>query len=602
MFSAIASTQVAVFALWVSNQPWIAASASNSESCCRFARAFQNVNWRDERTQNAFISHALAAERNFFAAADVGYDNTTGMTYDGFDLDADTGSLKVGDIYTGARTVSASSKESVQISLLALSLLPQEPDSPVVYTTEETLDILEKKVSSMEDFDRRYPGYGGFLPWICPRGANGDVMSGAPYGCRLQGLNQEAGPVEPASGWLARLPGLDNGQLAWATYAVARALSERASGNLDSQELQRTSDLARRWSQRLERMKASAVPLFYEGAGSGLVREEAGIFNLSADVAGNPTNSYSIGPPHYYLVDPFEGELMVVFMDLIADWSGYPDNGAREKELMWSVKQGNVKAVNYTTKTGEVITVQQGFWFSSHEQWKIMVLPYLQIPFVRQIFANCERVRVINAIENLRPGLQGSCTAPSRVQCGTYGGYCNAVGIAEVAAQPVLWTQQVSPYGAYPTILIDKGSGLAWYNAMLSLPHMQTKHGSVEASDVTGTSIAPVLTWDTKSTTVLAMLGGTGPLIRRHLETEGLLSRFEAAVSNMYSAEFQGRFVSSSEEPLPLPPQQLESQLQLFAGGELLNGGDQSDFGSCSCSPSVASSLSALFVEPDVHV
>ena len=52
----------------------------------------------------------------------------------------------------------------------------------------------------------------------------------------------------------------------------------------------------------------------------------------------------------------------------------------------------------------------------------------------------------------------------------------------------------------------------------------------MESSDVFGTAVASILTWDTKVTSVVAMLGGTGPLIGRFLGEDELLERFKGRV------------------------------------------------------------------------
>merc|ERR1711924_42765 len=97
------------------------------------------------------------------------------------------------------------------------------------------------------------------------------------------------------------------------------------------------------------------------------------------------------------------------------------------------------------------------------------------------------------------------------------------------------------------------GVGLAWYRVMLALPRMQTQYGSVEASSVNATDIAPLLTWDTKVTTVLAMLGGTAGLAREHLRSDGLLERFNSTVTDFYTREFGG-LLAGEDIALRLPP------------------------------------------------
>ncbi len=52
-----------------------------------------------------------------------------------------------------------------------------------------------------------------------------------------------------------------------------------------------------------------------------------------------------------------QGELFTWFLDLMTEWAD-PD----ERELMWIGKRAMLKAVNYTTKAGENITVSDCFY------------------------------------------------------------------------------------------------------------------------------------------------------------------------------------------------------------------------------------------------
>jgi len=280
-----------------------------NEGCCRFAPLYNGSNWRDPQIQRSFVENALAAERHFFAAPSIAFDAETGMTYDGRDLDIET--LEP----TTIRPASAPSKESIQLSLLALSLQTTEEAGewlahfqPLVYSQKEALDLLEKKVSTMEDFDRRYPAFGGFLPWFCARGALEDG--------RCRGLNDPAGGLEPTYDFHDSMPGLDNGQMAWAIVALVHVLKKKATADSTG----RISSLAERWEQRLLRMQATAVNLFYNGNGSGTVRALTWLRNRSVD-ATDPTNSWTYSS--YVLDDAFEGEMMGLFMDLLGNWSGY---------------------------------------------------------------------------------------------------------------------------------------------------------------------------------------------------------------------------------------------------------------------------------------
>jgi len=310
------------------------------------------------------------------------------------------------------------------------------------------------------------------------------------------------------------------------------------------------------------------VPLFYEGAGSGKVRAMTHINNVSADVTV-PGNGVLGSSRPLYLDDIYEGELMVLFMDLQCEWAGYPDNGAVEKALIWRRKQHKLVAVNYSA--GELLaTVQEGFWFSSHEQWKTLVLPYLDIPRVRDVFENCERARLHNSAWNSIPGLFASASPPLGVECGT--GYCGATGVQQVGSMFVEYSESVTPYGAYPSILVHPSAGLAWYAATLALPRMQTQHGSVESSNLDGTSIASILTWDAKITTVLAMLGGTSQLMKEYLTQDALLDRFTQLITEFYETEFGKDPLPGNGEPFAMPSTKLPS-------------GARPESWSCACAP-----------------
>ncbi|CAK8997317.1 unnamed protein product [Durusdinium trenchii] len=497
-----------------------------NSGCCRFAPHYQGVDWQDPKVREDFMANVLSVERRFFAAPDVAFDRDSGMTYDGTSLNLTTGGLQS----DGLRVFSAASKEALHLSLLAIALQPpQDVDEerrellPLVYSMDEALEILEKKVSSMEDFDRRFPACGGFLPWFCSRG----ISNGS-----CKGLNETFTFIEPKvdSASVLSVPALDNGQMAWAAVALVQVLQKRSS------ESSRISTLAQRWENRLKRMRATAVNLFYDGPGTGTVRAIATIKNASVDAANNSTNAYNA--ENYVLWDPFEGEMVVLFIDLMGNWSNYTDPQA-EKDKIWNIKAQHVDPVLYN-ESNNTYVIQEGFWFSAHEQWKTLQLPYLQIPLVHHLFRNGEMARLtFSVVKNLN-GLMASVNAPTGFHCDSASGaYCSALGIQSLAEQPILTDHVLTPYGAFPAILIEPAAGLAWYQHMLRMPRAQTALGSIESFLQNGTSVAAMVTWDAKVTSVVAMLGGTGDLVRARMETEGVMDTFVQRVESMYADVFQ---------------------------------------------------------------
>ena len=121
-----------------------------SAGCCRFAKAFEDVDWHDPQTRSDFLANVMHVERRFLAKPAMSFDADTGMTYDGIGLDYETGEAQQGTL----RTFSAPSKEALHLSLLALALedpAESEPSEraaaplPRLYSADEALDILEKK-------------------------------------------------------------------------------------------------------------------------------------------------------------------------------------------------------------------------------------------------------------------------------------------------------------------------------------------------------------------------------------------------------------------------------------------------------------------------
>lgn len=255
---------------------------------------------------------------------------------------------------------------------------------------------------------------------------------------------------------------------------------------------------------------------------------------------------------------------MIMFLDLLSPW----DDEA-QRDAMWRPVRGDAarKEFNQQGLPNGPITVQRGWRFSSHELWKYMVLPYLQQPLAARVFANGERARTWNSHLKGIPGLLGSCYNSDMKYSDCQGIPCVAKGFPMVEDSKLM----VTPYGAYPLMLADRGYGLAWHCAMLCRPKMQCRLGSVEACEALNAEPRTALTnsWDTKVTCDLAALGGTGPLLQRFLERRPRrLRRFRALVAANYAA-----FERLNGEDTPYaPPPRLPS-----LGGESGAGGPDAD-------------------------
>lgn len=487
---------------------------------CRFAKLVSAQNLLSQAsTQRDFVNAAAYYESAFGAFA---VNKESGLTYDGTGIDYSTGEPN-----SDLHDFSAPSKESLHLMVLAKALAGNEAASIFVtrkmdFTATEVRDkvlsALELKLKAFEQWNVDYPGFGGYIPWF----------------------NVKNGVARPMDAWKDSVPALDMSEMIWGLYAC-----EIASWQISS-----TSARAKAVSMRLNKYLAllakTAPIMFYDGNGN--IRGVATI----KDVQAPPTNPDNYGMncdvkvTNCYLDDPYEGEMMAVFMYLYS--TNLTDS---DRQNIWINKRPKLKAVTYDSSYGP-ITVQEGFWFSSHEQWKYLELPYLTAsPTNRRVFMNGERARTHHSREFGIPGLYASVTdvCPAGKTPPTY---ISAAGIQSIASQKIERRDILTPYGAYPVMLADLGHGLVWYQHMLNFTTMQGPYGSTEAFNANMTMISPVLTWDSKITSFVGMIGGVSDLTEIGLKRDGTYEPF----ANIIESEWARAFPRLDGEKLPfsLPP------------------------------------------------
>lgn len=245
-------------------------------------------------------------------------------------------------------------------------------------------------------------------------------------------------------------------------------------------------------------------------------------------------------------------------MDLYAPWEQF-NFTIEERNRMWINKRPKLVRVEYNTTTPshsidqKRVTVQQGYWFSSHEQWKYFYLPYQDIDLQRRLFFSGEKVRVYHSSVYGIPGLYASVASSAPV--GTYNvDYYSACGVQLAASQIVQHHHVVTPYASFPVIMANESIGLAWYLSMLKGSAMQNLYGSTEASHVNGLTISPVITWDSKITTVVAMLSSNlVDVARQILQNEGHYDRFYDITESEWSRVFGENQLLGEDIPWYLP-------------------------------------------------
>ena len=465
-----------------------------------FAQRFSPGDMRDPAKRDQFLRELMYWEGQFHKPG-VGYNGQNGLTYDGIPIDPATGRP------SGApRAFSAASKESLHVALLAKAIAGDpyarifvSPDDPA-RASEQALSLFERKLASYEKFDRDYPGFGGYIPWV-EVGNDG---------------------MRPLPEWSHRVPALDNGELIWSLMAADQAL--RAAGK---------TQLAARVQAKLDRMAKNAGRMFFDER-AGKIRAEASV----PDPSSTPESQvYSSPGPGYYLDDPFEGELFVLY------WSLYGGAKRQDIERVWASK--TPESLEFQTRRGR-ITIRKGWEFSSHEEWNLLSAPYLDLPLVRRVMRNNQRARTWYSRDHGIDGLFAAAHAPESPL------RYEAYGVPGAGSVNSVRTDAVVPYGAFPVMLTDREAGLAWYLKMLQHPGMQGPLGGGESADASGPGVAPVLTWDAKETAALAAIGGSADLARDYLRRTGKAALFRSLIERSYARGFSGE-LAGEDIPVAWP-------------------------------------------------
>jgi len=468
----------------------------------------------------------LARRESRFYQPGVGLDGRTGMTFDGVNIDFRTGKP------LETRNWSAPSKESLHVAMLvkavagdrtARTLMSPNPRRPR-QGAAQALAILERKIATYERFNRDYPGFGGFLPWY--RVAGGRIEP------------QGKGP----DGWQTRVPGLDNGQLAWSLYYAANTLE--ALGH---------ADLARRYRSHLGLMQRNVVRIFYDPKAKQM-RAEASL--LRGNRRAPHSNAYALNPKNpYYLDDPYEGLMLCHFADLFGNWSANREG----RQAIWSTPRRQpagyvVRAPGQPSLDGKRITIAKSWVGSSHEDWGELFLPFGDVKLARTLFENTQRVRTLHSATRRIPGLFASTHRPT--DGSTPPEYVSKLGFTgrKATLDRAVSQKIVAPYAAFPIALARGGrtTFVAWLKTMVRAPRMLGPYGMGESCSTDGKRMAPCVTWDGKALPMLAWMGGIRDEVRSYLERDGLYGQFLRRVEGDLRL-FHGRPIEGAGLPLARP-------------------------------------------------
>ncbi|KAF2095699.1 putative GPI anchored protein [Rhizodiscina lignyota] len=466
---------------------------------CRFSPRHSQQEILNNPTN--FVNDILYWEGHFHAN-NIGYNTANGMSYDGTLINGTTG------IATDKHPFSAASKESLQIMVYVHALAGDSRAATFLSPTNQkaapgiAANILKTKLNTYLKFNQTFPGYGGFLPWFLADQAD----------------------IQPTSDWVNRVPALDNGELIWSVYAAVQVL--------ESSPNREWKTLAKAWQTWLDYTASNAARIFYNGTGRVCAVADLGDQSLPPN---SPSQNYTCEGTGL-INDPYEGELFTWWLYFFGGLS------SSDKNALWEVKRPQL--VNYsgalvTSRHIGPITVQEGFWLSSHEQWKVLELPYFDVSIVKRLYNNAERVRTCNSVLMGRnPGMFASVNNITDPVTGQIPGYISNAGVPEVSNQTVQELDVITPYSVFPTVLFDEGIGLAWYKNMLDGKGMQNRYGSTESERRDGIGISAFVSWDSKITTVNALLGGVAKYSKMKMHKDGIYDEFVKITQREYGRVF----------------------------------------------------------------
>ena len=135
---------------------------------------------------------------------------------------------------------------------------------------------------------------------------------------------------------------------------------------------------------------------------------------------------------------------------------------------------------------------------------------------------------------------------------GAIEGYISNAGIPGISNQTSFELDVITPYAVFPTILFNQSVGLAWYHNTILARAMQNPYGSTESTRRDGTGVSSFVSWDSKVTTVNALLGGVTSLVRAKMKRDGIYEEFKQITEREYTTVF-GKDLQGEDVELCLP-------------------------------------------------
>ncbi|KAK5938720.1 hypothetical protein PMZ80_008912 [Knufia obscura] len=493
--------------------------AAPQHAVCRFSPQFSH----DEILHNstAFEASIFYWDGQFHQDS-VGYHQQNGLTIDNTMLGYATGLPQpLSSFGPSPARVSNARNEAYHIMLNTLAINGSLSASTFIYPANPSsaaqiaASILSSKLQTYLTFNNAYPGYGGFLPDF-----------------RSDGTMMEPTHIDQASD-SGKLSAADNGLLMWAVYGLINTLE--MSGRPAMQQLGSS------WARWFMYARANAKNIFMRATIPGDVCAIATLKpSFYTDVFGQ---NYTCERQDCLNNDPFEGELLTWKRpQLIAtNYTGSVVDGSQTQPGATDYSHESIKKRHITP-----ITVQKGLHFASNEQIKLLFLPYRDVEIVSRVYMNAEYVRTCNSVLMGRtpgmfsrtPNATVSSSAPNSSMAIETEQIQNA-GVPSAAVFQEQELDMITPSSVFPTILFDRGIGLAWYKNMLDGKQMQSVYGSLAATRRDGSAVAREVNWENKAPTLLALLGGIVDIVRDGMKRDNIYDEFIQVTEREYGDVFE---------------------------------------------------------------
>lgn len=480
---------------WVLLSLWVLGLASRSEAFVSssgegggrtnlFLKHEAHLIGKEKKTTQSFLNHYVRSESGFFREA-----REAGIALDGIDFTAE-GEVERKRLWTAA------SKEAIDLMLITRVFsgneyavrLYAEGENNKEKAVQYCLSILKEKIKSYELFQKRYPRYAGFLPWI----------------------QYKEGQWRPLDDWEDRVPALDNGEWLWAIYALLYKLPEY------------DQKLAQRYQNYFNKVIGNLKEVFWEPS-ENQIRAEAHIHIHISNEDNKSVYTYTNNIEGYYLNDLFEG-ILVTYLFVMNDLLSENEEESLVSNRVYEVNQSQWGTTYYLWPR------QPNGDGSSHTKWGQFVVPELDNIYISLFSWRQECLRSnVNTY-----GTPSSCTEPLSFG-GNYTPYNSLIQ---------------TPYGAmsmiYLSSLLEEGQvdiknpGLSWLVNMYNVPGMRLEgYGVLESFSVdleTGElqDIAYLATFDVKGLTMVAIVGGVISEVRSRLKETGDYEKFMQLVQSCY--------------------------------------------------------------------